>query len=107
MAHTGSAAARRRGWPRLAKWLAGGGLIGLIWLLYQPPTTMSFPGVGRLPVIAYTHHRSVVYDVEAKARRNETALLLKYYTRRENFDDAAREAEDFAPALFATADTLK
>ena len=81
-------------------------MIGLVWLLYQPPTMTSFPRVGPLPVITYMHQRNVIYDMPSKAHRDETALLLKYYTRWNTFDEAAHEAEYIAPALFATADCL-
>ena len=105
MPHTGAAAARRHGWSRLAKWLAGGGLLGLAWLLYQPTSRSWVYGVGPIEVITYNQHRSIVYDVPRKARHDETVLLLKYYTRG-NYEAAVFEAERVASTLFDTADTL-
>jgi hypothetical protein len=106
MAHTGAVAARRRGWPRLAKWLAGGGVIGLIWLLHQPTTRATFPTAGQIDVLSYTRHTSIVYDAQQGHTTRDEMLRLKYYARVRGYPRAVREAELIAPSLFAPADSL-
>jgi hypothetical protein len=104
MSHTGAAVVRRWGWPRVARWLAGGGLVGLVWFMYLPTAQMRIEGVGVYDSIKYERHTKTMHDVRTRQTRRDTLLWFKYYAKVAGAEPQVKEAEWMAPQFFPIAE---